>query len=76
METINGYTIIAQRPIRGGNLRTGERVILGVRDLSPAYTGYEYVTAIARAREESPTSWMWGHYTRDLIRAVADFQEG
>jgi hypothetical protein len=88
METINGYVVIAQAPINGGNLRHGERVLLAVRDLSPAYMGYEYVVAGGPTREsfertETVPWWSEGHYMRDslapgavpaVVRAVAEFQ--
>lgn len=71
METINGYTVIAQR-----EARPGERIILAVRTDEHSPSGFEYVTArCAPKGHPAATSWYWGHYTNDLAEAVSDLAE-
>lgn len=71
METMNGFVIFAEA-VREGY--PDERVILGAKPDAYSPTGFEYVTAVTQPRDQRPTSWVWGHYLRDLAEAVEDFQ--
>jgi hypothetical protein len=69
LETINGYTVVAERP----SGRPAERVILAVRaDTWPS--GFEYVVARAGARWQA-TYWDSGDYTGTFAEAVEAFNE-
>lgn len=61
METMNGFTIIAERNRPDGEAE--DRVILGVRTIQDG-EGYEYVTARCAFRNAAygAGSWYWGHY--------------
>jgi len=72
METINGYTVIADRK---HPIREDERVILAVVDAPTQVSGFEYVVATTRPREERPTAWNRGDYTSSLTDAVERYQE-
>lgn len=73
METINGYTVIADRDDEPGKTR----IILGVRAVMTAVRvgGFEYVVARCALRSETPTFWHQGNYTMDLDDAVQTFRD-
>lgn len=65
METVNGYTVIAEKPDGDGN-----RIIVAAIDTR---SGFEYVVARALPAERKPTGWMDGYYTDDFLAAAARF---
>jgi hypothetical protein len=71
MRIVNGFTIIATRPIRPAYPQEGS-VILGVKDNQYVSGGFEYVTSVMRSLDQSHWDGN-GHYLLDLGSAWEDF---
>lgn len=70
METINGFSIIAEKPTADGKAR----IILGaMRHGGTREKRHEYV--VARAPQEPTTHWDNGTYVSSIAQAVRFFEE-
>jgi hypothetical protein len=72
LEVMNGYTVIAHKM---SAIRDGHRVILAARVSKYTASGFEYVVAVTRPREDEPSEWHAGYYCNDLYTALSAYDE-